>query len=471
MKLRLAVCCLLISLFALPLAAQMSSSPAAQRPAPLPPTAEEAALNAEFAKLGHDWMMALQREDYVALEKFLAPEYALIVSSEPTRVIARKAWLENSRMYKVHEFFQSGLVARRVGETVVTSFVHKQKATVGPNKVDRSADFWIVDVWRKVDGAWKVASRYSGKVEEAARSASATTPAVAATPAQATPATLAAPPVDEDVRAGRKLNNEGKQDEAIALYRKVLAEKPDSYDAHISLGIALDLKGEYAEARKHLQRAIDLAPERSRAQALRTMAMSYAFESNSKAAEKYHQQVFDERTKAGNHAGAAEIANEIARVCLESGDISAAERWYKAGYESASRATELKETERALWLFRWEHAKARIAARRGQKADAARHAAAARAALDKANNKDQEPYYPYLLGYIAFYNGDMKTAIAELEKSNQEDPFILVLLAQAHEKQGNAAKATDYYQKVMKANNHNPTNAFARPIARKKLGK
>ena len=60
-------------------------------------------------------------------------------------------------------------------------------------------------------------------------------------------------------------------------------------------------------------------------------------------------------------------------------------------------------------------------------------------------------------------------AIADLQKASQDDPFILLLLAQSYEKSGDAARAKEYYQKVMANNGHGPTNAFARPVARKKL--
>jgi len=44
-----------------------------------------------------------------------------------------------------------------------------------------------------------------------------------------------------------------------------------------------------------------------------------------------------------------------------------------------------------------------------------------------------------------------------------------VLLAQSYEKTGDGAHAKEYYNKVMANNGHGPTNAFARPVARKKL--
>jgi hypothetical protein len=44
------------------------------------------------------------------------------------------------------------------------------------------------------------------------------------------------------------------------------------------------------------------------------------------------------------------------------------------------------------------------------------------------------------------------------------------LLAQAYEKSGDQAHAMEFYRKVLASNAHNPTNAFARPLARKKVG-
>jgi tetratricopeptide (TPR) repeat protein len=166
---------------------------------------------------------------------------------------------------------------------------------------------------------------------------------------------------------------------------------------------------------------------------------------------------------------AAGVANELARIKLESGDIDSAANWYKTGYDTAMRKTDMKETDKNLWAFRWAHAQARMAARRGQRDEAQKQVAAAKAALEKANNADQAQFFPYLTGYVAFYQGDYQTAITELQKASQDDPFILLLIAQSWEKTGDSMRAKEYYGKVMANNGHGPTNAFARPVARKKL--
>jgi len=272
------------------------------------------------------------------------------------------------------------------------------------------------------------------------------------------------------VKQGQKLNSEGQQDEALKLYNQALEKSPNSYEAHLESGVALDLKGDYDAAREHLKKAIAVAPADQKNRALRVMAFSYAFESNSAEAEKYEKQVFDALIAKSDFEAAAGVANELARIKLESGDIDGAANWYKIGYETVLRKGDMKDTDKNLWAFRWAHAQARIAARRGQRDEAQRQVAAAKAALEKASNPDQAQFFPYLTGYVSFYAGDYKTAIAELGKANQEDPFILLLLAQAHEKLGDAARAKEYYGKVMANNGHGPTNAFSRPMARKKLG-
>jgi tetratricopeptide (TPR) repeat protein len=271
------------------------------------------------------------------------------------------------------------------------------------------------------------------------------------------------------VKEGEKLNSEGKQDEALARYQQALQKSPNLFDAHLESGVALDLKGNYDKARQHLSKAIEVASPEQKQQAQRALAMSYVFEGNAKEAQKYETQAFDALMAEQDFTGAAGVANELARVLLESGDVDGAQRWYERGYETALRKSDLKDTEKSLWQFRWAHAQARIAARRGQKEEAQKQVAAAKAALDRANDPDQSIFYPYLVGYVAFYTGDYETAIAELEKASQRDPFILSLLAQAHEKSGDQARALEYYRKVMASNGHGPSNAFARPLARKKL--
>ena len=272
------------------------------------------------------------------------------------------------------------------------------------------------------------------------------------------------------VKQAGELNNQGKQDQALALYQQVLTTAPKSFDAHLGIGVVLDLDGRYDEARQHLTMAIsDASSDSMQTRALRTMAVSYAFTRSCADAAKYEQQVIDAANARHDYTAVADVANELARICLESGDYDAAFTWYQAGHESALRKANLTAAERDLWDFRWEHAQARIAARRGQAKEAQEHVVAAKKILDKGTNPDQARFYPYLTGYVALYASSYPAAIADLLQADQTDPFIVSLLAQAYERSGDHANAMVYYRKVLTSNAHNVPNAFARPLAKQKL--
>ena len=272
------------------------------------------------------------------------------------------------------------------------------------------------------------------------------------------------------IKQAQQLNNEGKQDGALAILNQVLVGSPKDYEANLMSGIVLDMKGDYSKARGYLQKAIELAPPARQMQALRTMAVSYAFQCDLPQVAKYEQQAFDSQMKNQKFTDAAGTANELARIDLECGNIPDAAKWYQKGYDTAMQQPNLSDADRDLWQFRWENAKARIAAREGKAKQADADVAAAKVALDKSKNADQQRFYPYLTGYVAFYAGNYKAAIEQLQTADQKDPFILALLAQAYEKTGNKAEATKYYRQILTINSYNPTNAFARPLAQKKLG-
>ena len=224
------------------------------------------------------------------------------------------------------------------------------------------------------------------------------------------------------------------------------------------------------EARKYLAKAIQVAdtPEQ-KATAQRAMAMSYAFEGNCKKTVEYEQQVFDYYGSVKNFFQQGEIADEAARVCIDSGDLDTAYHWYQVGHDTGLKEPDIKPARQDLWEFRWEHAQARIAARMGNQAEAQKHVAAAKSILDKGTNPEQAQFLPYLQGYVAFYAGDYKTALEELLKANQNDPFIQCMIGQTYEKLGDKGKAVEYYRKASTAIAHNPAAAYAVPLAKKKL--
>jgi tetratricopeptide (TPR) repeat protein len=278
------------------------------------------------------------------------------------------------------------------------------------------------------------------------------------------------PQQPEFIRQAQQLMREGKLDDALALYRETLQASPNSVPANIAAGSVLDLKGQVEEARKYFAKAIEAAdtPEH-RAMAQRAMAMSYAFEGNCTKTIGYEWQVFDYYGSVKNLYQQGEIADEAARVCIDSGDLDTAYHWYQVGHDTGLKEPDIKAARQDLWDFRWEHAQARIAARRGNQSEAQKHVAAAKAILDKETNPEQALFFPYLKGYVAFYGGDYKAALEELLKGNQNDPFIQCMIGQTYEKLGDKDKALEYYRKASAAISHNPPAAYAVPFSKKRL--
>ncbi|HEX8880804.1 MAG TPA: tetratricopeptide repeat protein [Candidatus Acidoferrum sp.] len=274
----------------------------------------------------------------------------------------------------------------------------------------------------------------------------------------------------EFLKQGQQLMREGKIEEALALYRNTLESSPDSFPANIAAGSVLDLMGKGEEARKYFQKAIDVAgkPDQ-KASAERAMAMSYAFEGNCKKTVEYERRVFDYNVSGEDFYQQGEIADEAARVCIDSGDLDAALHWYQVGHDTGLKEPNIKPARMDLWNFRWEHAQARLAARRGNLADARDHVTSAKAILDKGAIPEQAQFFPYLRGYVAFYGQDYQTAMEELLNANQLDPFIQCLLGQTYEKLGEKDQAIESYRKAARAIAHNPPAAYAVPFAKKRL--
>lgn len=247
----------------------------------------------------------------------------------------------------------------------------------------------------------------------------------------------------------------------------------------------LDVQGKTAQARVIFQAVIDSAADpAAKANAQRAMAMSYAFDGDCANTLKYEQMVIDywktrEQAEPQNaFYQEGEMADEGARVCIDAGDLNAAEQWYRKGYELGMKEPDPRTHPKSLWDYRLAHALGRIAARRGDKAEADRQIAAARRALDgdSAMAAQQERFFPYLVGYVALYTGDLTTAEVEFSKmlamrGNQNDPFMTCLLGMTYEKMGQKAKADELYKKAYDlATAHNPPTAFVKPFVRKKLG-
>ena len=193
-----------------------------------------------------------------------------------------------------------------------------------------------------------------------------------------------------------KLLTSGDVKGAIASLDRLVRASPRSYEARLALGRALDLDGRHADARRHLEEALKLAPEDERTDALTTLGVSYAFEAKADEAARYYQRAFDADIQRNDRAAAAGRANALGRIYLESGNLQKAEQWYTTGFETSRQIPELPGSQAALWEMRRHNALGRIEARRGNRAAANEHAAAVKGLLDTPGLENQRVFFPYL---------------------------------------------------------------------------
>ena len=78
----------------------------------------------------------------------------------------------------------------------------------------------------------------------------------------------------------------------------------------------------------------------------------------------------------------------------------------------------------------------------------------------------------FILIWLAMWPCIPETPEAPLRNCNRQIRRTRLCSAwrpMAYENMGDKARARDYYEKIMTINLHNPSNAFARPMAREKL--
>jgi ketosteroid isomerase-like protein len=120
-----------------------------------------------FSRLEHVWMNAVKNRDLATLETILAPEFHLTiaVAGQPLWEGTRESYLEKCRgWYVIHSFEFHEVRPLVHGDIAVVTSRYSQKATLGGTQ-DRSGEFLLTDVWRKRDGRWQVAVRYSSRPE------------------------------------------------------------------------------------------------------------------------------------------------------------------------------------------------------------------------------------------------------------------------------------------------------------------
>jgi tetratricopeptide (TPR) repeat protein len=244
----------------------------------------------------------------------------------------------------------------------------------------------------------------------------------------------------------------------------------------------LDADGKHREARVIFEALIASAPDAAaRAAVLRRLAMSYGYDGNCGKVIELEEQVIAywvtrrQAEPQNAHYQEGEMANEAARVCIDNGFLDDAERMYRRGTALGNDEPGPRTHPKSLWDFRLAHALGRIAARRGNAAEANRWVVEARRILDadRTMAKGQEQFYPYLVGYVALFTNTVavaESAFTITTKTMPGDPFQFVLLGMTMEKKGDKAQERELFQRAYDMSTAStPSSIYSRVFTKRKL--
>lgn len=115
------------------------------------------------------WMQAWMDQDRATLDDYLGPDFALIVSTVPTRPLERSDWLKTAvTAYVCTRFAYRDVHCRRLSrDNVAMSAIADFDAEIGG--VDRSGRYFVTDLWQRAIGSahgWQIHTRYSSRPGE-----------------------------------------------------------------------------------------------------------------------------------------------------------------------------------------------------------------------------------------------------------------------------------------------------------------
>lgn len=257
----------------------------------------------------------------------------------------------------------------------------------------------------------------------------------------------------------------GRFDESIAMYRKALSV--DSHFAPSRAGIAnnLMLQGKHEAARAEAWKAYEAARnDGERRGALFTRAVTYADEGKFDQALGELQKEYAVAQKINDAAAMSADAVAMGDVLLEAGRPEEALQQYTQALELQERSDlsdEVKEDARLVHHYNL----GRVAVATSDLAGARQHSEAFMKGASAKKNDVETRQAHELAGMIALQEKKFDLALAELAKANQQDPYVLYRIGQAHHGKGDSARAKEMF---LKAANQNTLPAFNYSFVRAK---
>jgi tetratricopeptide (TPR) repeat protein len=261
----------------------------------------------------------------------------------------------------------------------------------------------------------------------------------------------------------------GKFDDALQHYKEAVQIDPSFRNAQIKIGTTLAFMGKYEEARQALQKLIDGEVKPAfKLYDQQDIARMYiyegdyakALEATDKAIEMAKELGLPEQL-AFNHEVKFNVFVELGD--WDKADASLAEVLKIA--ENADLAPVAKEYYRAANPY-WQ---ALVATGRKDFKAALAKADEFKAKIEAIKNPVWQKYPGWLLGYIAYAQGDYNKAVQNFSQGEMDSVWIMYYFAAAKEKAGDTAGASELYKKVANWNMDDLSYALVRKKAASKV--
>ena len=259
----------------------------------------------------------------------------------------------------------------------------------------------------------------------------------------------------------------GRFQESIENYRRALQADQNFLPSYAGIAHNQSFLDDGEAARETLAtlraKARNVGEERA---SLFWTVLTYVHEGDYASALAACQEMRALAEEGGDWAAVTGDLNLAGDLLLEAGRLDEASASYDASLAAIERAEvldEVKENVRRNTLYD----RVRVLLARGD-LEAARETAAAYAEAVVARGIPFElRQHHELEGRLAMAAGDAEAAVGHLERANQQDPRVLLLLAEAHRDQGRVAEARDYATRAADYNGLGINYAYARLAARK----
>lgn len=259
----------------------------------------------------------------------------------------------------------------------------------------------------------------------------------------------------------------GKYDESIASYRKALELNPNFVASHIGIATNLNFKARHKDARKQLKKLYEMARNDGERRAAHfATAVSYADEGDmAKAIEEVEKQY----ALAAKIKDAAAMSGDLilmGNILYEWGNLDEAMAKYEEAVEAVKKSSlsqEVKDNTELNFLYN----AAAVSVKRGDFKQAKAMAKQYLDGVEAIRNPNQIRLAHQLAAIIALEEQDYDTALVELGKASQQNPYNLYRMSLAYSGKGDTKKAREFRKKAADFNALNNMNyAFIRTKAR-----